>query len=1001
MKKRILSVLLSVSMVIGIISANAVSISFDELSEEASNSSIYFEEMETESEEVSNETEIQTIENKNINSEEIISSAEATENQFIDINNGLYPITYNSEIEDNKPSIVSQNIKQPASIRGSINVNMSPITIDLTDLATGEIASHNCNLYLGTNYDETYHWDECTICKKIFNKVNHSCTYYWTMGNSCSRQNKYIGTCSCGFQYVASDNTRTHYSPYLWAPQYNHSYHCNSCNESISTPESHYNSSGTLGCFNPGKCSYCGTYVYGHMAIGNYNFATKEYTAPTCYHCKQNYGSGTASFSGNANGFTAVVTITAPFQIQSLYCNYDSYISATHSKSFNGHTATFYISGSYTSKIEKTQGLYCYAYGPSNSTIFFSVIISPDNAAPVIKNIEKRDLSYLNDWVTQTELTISGTEDYCGTINISITDDDGNIYLNNTSVSVNNNNWSYTFMPALEVEEKGKKFTITAKDKYNNISQSEIYYYKVDSKAPTMITTPATSTEWSKTKDLLIETTDFGTGNVSIAFNNENNYITAEQQEDFFLVPYTLTGDVYGSTVVAIYAKDGLDNTETQFVTVYNLDNTVPTITDATSERQGTRNAIVTVTANDINTKLNASGSGITGYAITQEKNVPNESEFQSENTFNVTKSGTWYVWAIDAVGNISNPVAVDVKIEYTVSLNPNDGILTGDSTYQIISGETITIPEPTRTGYTFTGWTVIGEGSTVNGNKFTMGSEDTEITAQWKINKYPVIYIDKNLSGTELGRTIKQVDYNSSVHGADLGSSTADNAYYNQYRYVSDTSATVATEGAIVYRVFEFCETEKESHLTWNDRDNADGLRPEKYTLKLKQNGKIIDEIELPSNQTDYIFENLPKYDTEGNPYHYELETIVSDRYKTDIDEDGNLIIEDYQPASFSVTIPKKITLNGNTGKANYTVSVNGTFYYNDTLIVIPKSSFTLTDRNKISSMQANVSQQKTGFTKEDLPSSINGDIQTNRRLFSGKWQGNFNFDIKFVMKN
>ena len=154
----------------------------------------------------------------------------------------------------------------------------------------------------------------------------------------------------------------------------------------------------------------------------------------------------------------------------------------------------------------------------------------------------------------------------------------------------------------------------------------------------------------------------------------------------------------------------------------------------------------------------------------------------------------------------------------------------------------------------------------------------------------------------------------------------------------------------------------------------------------------------------TDYTFPNLPEYDEDGAPYYYELETVVSDRYKTDIDGNGNTIIEDYQQSSFSVVIPKTIILDGNTGNADYAVSVNGTFYYNDTLTVTPESSLSFTDRSKISSMQADISQQKTEFTKIDgvaNGTTTNGSIQVNKIHFVGSWSGNFNFDIKFVMQN
>lgn len=151
-------------------------------------------------------------------------------------------------------------------------------------------------------------------------------------------------------------------------------------------------------------------------------------------------------------------------------------------------------------------------------------------------------------------------------------------------------------------------------------------------------------------------------------------------------------------------------------------------------------------------------------------------------------------------------------------------------------------------------------------------------------------------------------------------------------------------------------------------------------------------------------MFDHLPKYDTDGNPYIYEIEAIVSDRYQPEYGEDGSLIFQDYQPANFSVIIPKQITLSGLTGNSNYFVSVKGIFYYNDTLTVQPNASFTLTDRNKLSLMEAKVKQDKITFTKEDnvaITCQTEGNIKVNKPFFAGKWDGSFNFDIKFIMQN
>lgn len=345
-------------------------------------------------------------------------------------------------------------------------------------------------------------------------------------------------------------------------------------------------------------------------------------------------------------------------------------------------------------------------------------------------------------------------------------------------------------------------------------------------------------------------------------------------------------------------------------------------------------------------------------------------------------------------------------RYKYDISYNLNGGNLSKiNPTYYYEENDDIVLNNPTKTGYTFIGWTSPDLTSPTTSAIITSGSTgDKSYIANWQINQYPVIYIDADENGNEIGRTTKLVDYDALVKGSDIGDEKTDNAYYNQYRYVSDTSAKVTTDGAIVYRVFEFCETEAVSNLQWNDNNNADGFRPEKYKLKLKQNGKIIDEVELPSDTTNYTFLDLPKYDLDGNAYNYSFDVDAGSRYQINFGEDGNLIVEDYLPANFTVVIPKTIILDGNTGKADYQIAVNGTFYYNDTLTVEPESNFTLTDRSKISTMQANVNQNKTGFTKEDDMSkgcNTKGSIQTDRVLFPGSWSGTFNFDIKFKMQN
>lgn len=262
--------------------------------------------------------------------------------------------------------------------------------------------------------------------------------------------------------------------------------------------------------------------------------------------------------------------------------------------------------------------------------------------------------------------------------------------------------------------------------------------------------------------------------------------------------------------------------------------------------------------------------------------------------------------------------------------------------------------------------------------------------------------YIDVvgSTSGTQLGKTTKKVNYNSNVRGSDLGSNTSDNAYYNGYYYFSDTSATVTTNDATVYRIFKLRTIDKTSNLTWNDNNNKNGFRSSKYTLKLMRNGALIKQVELTSSQTSYTFSNLTKYDSNGKAFKYTFEVDASDRYKITFDGNGNTITENYQNSTFSVTIPKNISLNGNTGKGSYNIKVNGTFYYNDTLTVIPSSSFKMIDKSGISNINASVTQDTTTFTKSNL-ASTKGTITLSKSKFAGSYTGTFNFAIKFTMKD
>jgi uncharacterized repeat protein (TIGR02543 family) len=74
--------------------------------------------------------------------------------------------------------------------------------------------------------------------------------------------------------------------------------------------------------------------------------------------------------------------------------------------------------------------------------------------------------------------------------------------------------------------------------------------------------------------------------------------------------------------------------------------------------------------------------------------------------------------------------------VTYTVALDVNGGDALKTSTYQVIYKNGITLPAPTRTGYSFSGWY---DGSAqVSGSTFWLNvRQSVTLTAHWTANKY------------------------------------------------------------------------------------------------------------------------------------------------------------------------------------------------------------------------------------------------------------------------
>ena len=89
--------------------------------------------------------------------------------------------------------------------------------------------------------------------------------------------------------------------------------------------------------------------------------------------------------------------------------------------------------------------------------------------------------------------------------------------------------------------------------------------------------------------------------------------------------------------------------------------------------------------------------------------------------------------------GTKTNATAQEERCQQKVSLTVDldEGIDNVDYEIMYLEGSEVTLTEPTKEGFVFNGWTVTGTGAKVEGNKLIIGTENTTVTATWKVKKY------------------------------------------------------------------------------------------------------------------------------------------------------------------------------------------------------------------------------------------------------------------------
>lgn len=653
------------------------------------------------------------------------------------------------------------------------NVGGGNNVYDLTNIFTGKESNHDCNKYLNKKYDSKNHWDECFVCNKKYNIKEHS---FITMGSdSCVWNNPgQTRICECGYNTKYKISHKTNYSKAVPYANYAHYYYCENCHSvNNSALESCKTADGKLiDCSTGGTCAKCGkSYSKGsHMLWQGYSGKSGTTYCTKCGTKFYSWEDMTWKQTG-VNSIQTSIVITwwnkdiwnyTAEQVMNAF----SYISpgmgnlGSYKITRQVKNNKVYLTADVTYPYQNCNYTYAageWAFGQWSTRVFGAQNRPIEFEAP---KVTKSNIIYgpkSRNYATKASLQITCTDNWCydpNVIKVRVLDKNKNVLSNwtatNRTGTGDNKIYSQTIDLVAEIRDKQTCY-IQAVDSCGNLSEYPITVINLDSKAP-VAQTPKIASNWTKEKTVTFSCTDMGVGDVSIAFNDQNNFEKADKNGDTYSKTYTFTGDVYGNATIMIYYKDGIGNISSKAYKISNLDNYAPTITDVTVTNIDSDEKSeweFNITGNDqnkrlvsIDSNLNINGSGIIKYALSTDRTAPDINNYMSK--LKSLNPGTYFVWAMDEAGNVgmyNNKISTNYNIKF--DSNKPDSAST-DVKYSMdkieaIYNSSIELPENKfkLAGWKFIGWNTEPDGSgTSYQNKETVFNitDNNSITlyAQW-----------------------------------------------------------------------------------------------------------------------------------------------------------------------------------------------------------------------------------------------------------------------------
>ena len=657
-------------------------------------------------------------------------------------------------------SACSNKIKKNKLLRNNINAlnNGDTTTIDITGTTPSPESQHE-HIYK-TLYDDTKHWEECTVCGIERNETIHSLiTKYATSSlPQCNKDNYYTSTCECGY-------SKTGHKPCVWngskyAQQYPDHIHpkvCSICNGFIlhqyyigsygngnlyeedwkGQNKCHLSDGTILDCEHSGKCVVCG---YSYIKNSHNITVEPETNKLYCDICNYVFGTCFTTLSKTNNAPTTytfitkitftgekIFNISSP-EVRNINSPFSSITSKVTEKSSDGKNVTITSTATFKSTWKGSYDTWIYVMdipldGAKSRYSTEKLTVYADGVKPIISNIQLIG----NEWRKTKTITIKGTENWTNMVNVKIENDRGRVVYQG-GVNVTNNNWSISCTPEIEAGEESRTFTVTVTDACENSTTMDFDISKVDGRPPTVTSSDkVTDSEWAREKTFTFTAEDLGIGGVEIGFNDVNDYSPAIKNGNNYSKEYKFVGDAYSPVQASVYYKDELGNITTQLVTLEKIDNTAPTITNAVLN-----NNVVNITSHDRHSSL-GEGSGVVKYRyITSteklenpEITVDNSQEIGKDEMFtisNINEVKYIYIVAEDLVGNVSGSYEIEVpKLVLRSEVN-EEGTVTLDWTGYDITNKYFVVYCKQEGDEEWK--TVVGLDEKLNSNTYTLGND-------------------------------------------------------------------------------------------------------------------------------------------------------------------------------------------------------------------------------------------------------------------------------------